>query len=137
MALSPIPRWDLVDFRDYNMMSVQTSRGCPFDCEFCDIVNLYGRKPRYKTPEQFLAELETLFKLGHRGSVFISDDNFIGNKENARALLEALIPWMENHGKPFGFFCQASINLGQEPELVDLMTEACVGRRLYRYRNTE
>ena len=127
MALSPIPRWDLVDFRDYNMMSVQTSRGCPFDCEFCDIVNLYGRKPRYKTPEQFLAELETLFKLGHRGSVFISDDNFIGNKENARALLEALIPWMENHGKPFGFFCQASINLGQEPELVDLMTEACVG----------
>jgi radical SAM superfamily enzyme YgiQ (UPF0313 family) len=127
ITLSPIPRWDLIDIRDYNMMSVQTSRGCPFDCEFCDIVNLYGRKPRYKTPEQFLAELEALFQLGHRGSVFISDDNFIGNKQNAKALLEALVPWMENHGKPFGFFCQASINLGQEPELVGLMTEVCIG----------
>lgn len=124
---SPIPRWDLIDVWDYSMMSVQTSRGCPFDCEFCDIVNLFGRKPRYKSPEQFLAELETLYQTGYRGSVFISDDNFIGDKTKTQALLNALIPWMESHGKPFGFFCQASVNLGQEPELVDLMTEACIG----------
>jgi radical SAM superfamily enzyme YgiQ (UPF0313 family) len=127
MSLSPIPRWDLIDIWDYGNMSVQTSRGCPFDCEFCDIVSLFGRKPRYKTPEQFIAELETLYQLGHRGSVFICDDNFIGNKQNTKALLEALIPWMESRGKPFGFICQASVNLGQEPELVDLMTEACIG----------
>ena len=126
LGTSPIPRWDLIDVWDYSMIYVQTSRGCPFDCEFCDIVNLYGRKPRYKSPDQFLSELEALYRLGYRGSIFISDDNFIGDRRKALALVNALIPWMENRGKPFGFFCQASINLGQEPELVDLMTEACI-----------
>ncbi len=124
MQLSPVPRFDLLRFDDYNAITIQTSRGCPFHCEFCDITNLYGRTPRYKSPEQVLQELETLFELGWRGTVFFCDDNFIGNKAHARALLELLIPWNKSHGEPFSFFTQASVNLGQDKELMDLMTEA-------------
>ncbi|MBI5251606.1 MAG: B12-binding domain-containing radical SAM protein [Desulfomonile tiedjei] len=124
MTLSPIPRFDLLHLKDYAIWAVQTSRGCPFDCEFCDIVNLYGRKPRYKTPEQLLAELEYFYRLGWREEIFISDDNFIGNKTHAKAILHKLIQWMKAHGEPFTFWAQASVNLGQDPELIDLMTEA-------------
>jgi radical SAM superfamily enzyme YgiQ (UPF0313 family) len=124
MPDSPIPRFDLINFDDYNTLSVQTSRGCPFDCEFCDIVNLYGRKPRYKTPDQVIAELETIYNLGWRREVFIADDNFIGSKRHARSILEELIPWMKSHGEPFSFWAQSSVNLGQDLELIDLMTEA-------------
>ena len=105
-------------------MTIQTSRGCPFDCEFCDVVNLFGRKPRYKTPKQVIAELETLYRLGARGCVFICDDNFIGSKKHARALLQELTPWLRSRGEPFSFLTQASVNLGQDPEMIDLMTEA-------------
>ena len=105
-------------------MTIQTSRGCPFDCEFCDVVNLFGRKPRYKTPKQVMAELETLYRLGARGMVFICDDNFIGSKKHARALLQELTPWLRSRGEPFSFLTQASVNLGQDPEMIDLMTEA-------------
>jgi radical SAM superfamily enzyme YgiQ (UPF0313 family) len=124
LTASPVPRFDLVNIRDYLTMGIQTSRGCPFDCEFCDIVNLYGRKPRYKNPGQVLKELETLYRLGWRRDVFISDDNFIGNKGQARSLLAQLIPWMKSHGEPFNFWTQTSVNLGQDLELIDLMTAA-------------
>jgi len=124
VSQSPIPRFDLIDFRDYAAMGIQTSRGCPFDCEFCDVVNLYGRKIRYKTPDRIVEELETLYRLGWRHEVFLCDDNFIGSRKHARAILEALIPWMKRHGEPFSFFTQVSVNLGQDRELIDLMTEA-------------
>jgi radical SAM superfamily enzyme YgiQ (UPF0313 family) len=124
MTLSPVPRFDLLNLDDYILLGIQTSRGCPFNCEFCDIINLYGRKPRYKSADQVLAELETLFHLGWRREVFICDDNFIGNQTHARAILEKLIPWMKGHGEPFSFWTQTSANLGHNLALVDLLTEA-------------
>lgn len=124
MCDSPVPRFDLLPREDYSVMSIQTSRGCPYDCEFCDVVNLYGRKPRYKNPEQVLAELATLYRLGWRREVFVSDDNFIGNRQHALAILTQLIPWMKSHGEPYGFWTQASVNLGQDQELMERMTAA-------------
>jgi len=124
LTTSPIPRFDLLRLNDYSTFTIQTSRGCPFDCEFCDVVNLFGRTPRYKTPQQVIAELETLHRLGARGSVFICDDNFIGNKKQARALLQELTPWLRSRGEPFKFLTQASMNLGQDLEMIDLMTAA-------------
>jgi radical SAM superfamily enzyme YgiQ (UPF0313 family) len=127
MTVSPVPRFDLLNLNDYNLIGIQTSRGCPFNCEFCDIINLYGRKPRYKSPDQVLAELEILYKLGWRGDVFFCDDNFIGNQTHARAILKKLIPWMGGHGEPFSFWTQTSADLGHNIPLVDLMTEANFG----------
>lgn len=124
LTTSPIPRFDLLRLDDYATVTVQTSRGCPFDCEFCDVVNLFGRIPRYKTSKQVIAELETLHRLGARGSVFICDDNFIGSKKHARAFLQELTPWLRSRGEPFTFLTQASVNLGQDPEMIDLMTAA-------------
>ena len=124
LTLSPIPRFDLVKFADYQTMSIQTSRGCPFNCEFCDVVNLFGRKPRYKEPEQVINELEAIYRLGFRGPVFISDDNFIGNQDHTRAILDRLIPWMKSHDNPFVFWTQASVNLGHDLALIDLLTAA-------------
>jgi len=124
LKTSPVPRFDLLQLKDYITCTIQTSRGCPFDCEFCDVVNLFGRTPRYKTPKQVLAELETLHRLGARGSVFICDDNFIGSKKHTRAFLNELIPWLRSRGEPFRVLTQASVNLGQDPEMIDLMTAA-------------
>ena len=128
LTTSPIPRFDLLRLDDYDTMTIQTSRGCPFDCEFCDVVNLFGRKPRYKTPKQVLAELESLYRLGARGSVFFCDDNFIGSKKHARALLQELTPWLRGRGEPFSFLTQASVNLGQDLEMINLLTEANLGK---------
>ena len=124
MTLSPVPRFDLLNLNDYILIGIQTSRGCPFNCEFCDIVNLYGRTPRYKSADQVLAELEALYNLGWRREVFICDDNFIGSQTRARAILDKLIPWMQSHGEPFSFWTQASANLGHNLPLVDRLTEA-------------
>jgi radical SAM superfamily enzyme YgiQ (UPF0313 family) len=124
VSTSPIPRYDLLNLDDYNEMSVQFSRGCPFQCEFCDIIVLYGRKPRTKTPAQLLAELQTLYDLGWRRSIFMVDDNFIGNKRNVKLLLRELGPWMAAHRYPFRFATEASIDLAQDQELLDLMTAA-------------
>lgn len=124
MTESTVPRFDLLDLSAYVTMGVQTSRGCPFNCEFCDIVKLFGRKPRYKTPDQVITELEALYRLGWRRDVFITDDNFVGNKAHARAILEKLIPWSKRRGEPFLFWAQASVNLGNDRELIDMMTEA-------------
>ncbi|WP_448604346.1 B12-binding domain-containing radical SAM protein [Thermoleptolyngbya sp.] len=121
---TPIPRFDLLDLDAYLAITVQFSRGCPFQCEFCDIINLYGRKPRTKTPEQMLAEFDRLYELGWRRYVFVVDDNFIGNKRNAKVFLRALIPWMEAHQYPFILLTEASLNLAEDDELLELMVKA-------------
>ena len=121
---SPMPRFDLLQQDAYLMMAIQFSRGCPFNCEFCDIISLYGRKPRTKTPTQALAELQTLYDLGWRGSLFIVDDNFIGNQRNVKCFLRELIPWMQQHHYPFTFMTETSVNLAEEDELLQLMGEA-------------
>lgn len=122
---TPIPLWDLIDLDDYASMSIQYSRGCPYDCEFCDITTLYGHKQRLKTVEQMLAELDALYERGWRGSVFIVDDNFIGNKVRLKnEVLPAIIEWMEAHEHPFWFITEASINLADDEELMDLMRRA-------------
>jgi radical SAM superfamily enzyme YgiQ (UPF0313 family) len=121
---SPIPRFELLDRDAYLMMAMQFSRGCPFNCEFCDIISLYGRKPRTKEPEQALTELQTLYDLGWRGSLFIVDDNFIGNQRNVKRFLRELIPWMQQHRYPFTFITEASVNLAEDDELLQLMREA-------------
>ncbi|MDZ8053459.1 MAG: B12-binding domain-containing radical SAM protein [Aulosira sp. ZfuVER01] len=121
---TPIPRFDLLEFDAYAEMSVQFSRGCPFQCEFCDIIVLYGRKPRTKNPAQLLAELDYLYELGWRRSIFMVDDNFIGNKRNVKLFLKELQPWMVAHNYPFSFATEASVDLAQDQELMDLMV-AC------------
>ncbi|MCL6435613.1 MAG: DUF4070 domain-containing protein [Leptolyngbyaceae cyanobacterium HOT.MB2.61] len=121
---SPIPRFELLQRNAYLMMAIQFSRGCPFNCEFCDIISLYGRKPRTKEPSQALAELQTLYDLGWRGSLFIVDDNFIGNQRNVKRFLRELIPWMQQHNYPFTFITEASVNLAEDDELLQLMGEA-------------
>ncbi|MEA5515490.1 B12-binding domain-containing radical SAM protein [Nodularia sp. UHCC 0506] len=121
---TPIARFDLLDLDAYLAITVQFSRGCPFQCEFCDIINLYGRKPRTKTPEQMLQEFQVLYDLGWRRYVFVVDDNFIGNKRNAKVFLKALIPWMEEHDYPFILITEASLNLAEDDELIELMVKA-------------
>ncbi|HIK53561.1 MAG TPA: B12-binding domain-containing radical SAM protein [Synechococcales cyanobacterium M55_K2018_004] len=123
VTTTPIPRYDLLEMAAYDSMSVQFSRGCPFQCEFCDIIVLYGRKPRTKTPTQLLAELEALYNLGWRGGVFMVDDNFIGNKRNVKLLLRELKQWQADHQYPFRFDTEASLDLAEDDELIDLMLE--------------
>lgn len=120
---SPVPRFDLLNLKDYLSANVQFSRGCPFNCEFCDIIELYGRTPRTKTPEQFCRELEALFQLGYRGWVDVVDDNFVGNKRNVKEMLRMLKPWCEERGFPFYFSTQASINLADDEPLMEAMTD--------------
>jgi radical SAM superfamily enzyme YgiQ (UPF0313 family) len=124
VTLSPIPRYDLIKFRDYFHSAVQFSRGCPFNCEFCDIIELYGRVPRTKTPGQMLGELDNLYQLGYRGLVSFMDDNFIGNKKEIRKFLPLLKAWQEARGYPFEFSTQATVNLGDDPDLLMLMSDA-------------
>ncbi len=124
VSRSPIPRRDLIDRRLYVTMPVQFSRGCPFDCEFCDIVAMYGRVPRTKSPHQVVTELEALRAAGWRDMVFIVDDNFIGHKKRVRELLHALVEWRSRTRSPIGFLTEASVNLADEPKLLDLMVRA-------------
>jgi len=124
LSATPIPDFRLCDLKRYSAMSVQYSRGCPFQCEFCDIIEIYGRVPRTKSNEQMLAELDALLRVGWRGMVFIVDDNFIGNKRNVKRLLPALADWSERHGHPFSFITEASVNLAEDEELLDGMRRA-------------
>ncbi|QIO35497.1 B12-binding domain-containing radical SAM protein [Bradyrhizobium sp. 1(2017)] len=121
---TPVPRFDLLKFEDYLYLGVQYSRGCPFTCEFCDIIELYGRVPRTKTVEQMFIELETLFNMGYRGHLDFVDDNFIGNKKSLRQFLPKLAEWQRTHGYPFEFSTEASVNLADDPELLELMGAA-------------
>ena len=123
MTRSPRPRYDLLKVDRYASGALQYSRGCPHQCEFCDIVAIYGRKPRVKRPEQLIAELDDMRRAGFH-SAFIVDDNFIGNKKQAKALLELLVPWMEEHHYPLHLTTEASIDLADDPELLELMYRA-------------
>lgn len=124
VSRTPVPRFDLLKIQKYASMAVQFSRGCPFQCEFCDIITIYGRKPRTKAPRQLLAELDALFELGWRDQVFIVDDNFIGNHKRARELAQSLQEWQESHDHPFLFYTEASIDLAERPELIAAMVQA-------------
>lgn len=124
LADTPIPRFDLLDIAQYRSLSIQTSRGCPFSCEFCDIIEIFGRVPRVKEPARVLAELDALHALGYRGEVFIVDDNFIGNKKASRALLRELADWGSRNRYPFTFYTEASLNLARDEKLIALMREA-------------
>lgn len=121
---TPVPRFDLLKFEDYLYLGVQYSRGCPFTCEFCDIIELYGRVPRTKTTEQMFVELERLYQMGYRGHLDFVDDNFIGNKKSLRQFLPQLAEWQRAHGYPFELSTEASVNLADDPELLELMGEA-------------
>ncbi len=121
---TPLPKWELIKMDMYASMSIQSSRGCPFDCEFCDIVNLNGRRPRVKSSEQMIREFEILYKLGWRGRLFIVDDNFIGNRVKVKATLRELVKWQEKKDYPFSLFTEASVNLASDDELMRLMTAA-------------
>ena len=124
MAKSPLPDLSLIKMNRYSTMTVQYSRGCPFNCEFCDIIEIYGRRPRTKAVAQVLAELEQLRAAGWRSSVFIVDDNFIGNKARAKELLRALAEWRERTRVGFEFTTEASLNLADDAELMQLMKDA-------------
>jgi radical SAM superfamily enzyme YgiQ (UPF0313 family) len=122
---TPPPRLDLIhSVEDYVFLALQYSRGCPFNCEFCDIIEMLGRVQRTKEPEQFILEMETVYNIGFRGSLFIVDDNFIGNKVKAKALLKEMVKWQNKKNFPFKLFTEASINLAQDDELLDLMVKA-------------
>jgi radical SAM superfamily enzyme YgiQ (UPF0313 family) len=122
---SPVPLWSLINRKKYQSMTIQYSRGCPFNCEFCDIVILNGHVPRTKDKSQIIAELDALYDMGWRASVFFVDDNFIGNKRKLKSeILPAIIKWMEEKKRPFTFFTEASINLADDEELMRLMSEA-------------
>ena len=124
VTATPIPRFDLLELDAYDSMSVQFSRGCPFNCEFCDIIVLYGRKPRTKTPEQLIGELQRLYDLGWRRSIFLVDDNFIGNKRNAKLLLPQIKSWQQERGYPFSFTTEASVDLADDEEMMRMMHDA-------------
>jgi radical SAM superfamily enzyme YgiQ (UPF0313 family) len=124
VTTTPIPRFDLLKMEYYEYIGVQFSRGCPFNCEFCDIIELYGRVPRTKTNEQILAELDALLRLGYRGHVDFVDDNLIGNKKSLKRFLPLLKQWQKERGYPFRFSTEASINLSDDPELLRMLREA-------------
>ncbi len=121
---TPVPIWSLIKLKDYSSMAIQYSRGCPFDCEFCDITAMYGRKVRIKPADSVIDELDSLKNAGWRGAVFFVDDNFIGHKGKVKDLLLSLIQWQKDHGYPFSFFTEASVNLAEDEDLMRLMSLA-------------
>jgi len=121
---TPIPLWELINIGDYVTIPVQYSRGCPYDCEFCDIIIMNGRVPRTKTSSQLLQEFNAIYKTGFRGSVFIVDDNFIGNKTKVKKMLPEIVRWQKSRRYPFWLLTEASLNLSGDEELMGLMIEA-------------
>ena len=124
MQKAIVPRYDLIRFSDYIMIGLQFIRGCPFNCEFCDVIELYGRIPRFKTNEQVIMELQALYDLGYRGHIDMVDDNFIGNKKKVKELLREMIAWTKARKYPFYFTTEASVNLADDDELLQLMKDA-------------
>lgn len=127
LALTPVPRYDLLQVEAYQYMAVQFSRGCPFRCEFCDIISLYGRVPRTKSPDQVMKDLESIRATGFRGRVMFVDDNFVGHKPEAMIMLRRLKDWREETGAELDFFTEASVDLAERPDLVRAMTDAGFG----------
>lgn len=126
---TPVPMWSLLNMKKYSSMSLQYSRGCPFNCEFCDITFLDGRIPRTKDQAQVLAELDAIYDAGWRGPLFIVDDNFIGNKNKLKGdILPALIDWQARHGHAYALFTEVSINVSDDEELMNMMTKAGFNR---------
>ena len=123
MTKAVIPRYDLIEFNNYIHLNIQFTRGCPYNCEYCDIIELYGRKPRTKTPEHIIKELQTLCNLGYRGHIDIVDDNFIGNKKNVKTILRKIKGWSEINKYPFYYGVEASVNLADDDELLQLMKD--------------
>lgn len=121
---TPVPLWSLINLKNYATMAIQYSRGCPFNCEFCDIIIMNGRIPRVKSPAQMKREFQALYDAGWRKSVFIVDDNFIGNKKEVKQLLPPLIEWQRNHQFPFTLLTEVSVNLAGDEELMQLMSAA-------------
>ncbi|MGE5345858.1 MAG: B12-binding domain-containing radical SAM protein [Acidithiobacillales bacterium] len=121
---TPAPRFDLLRRKTYSTMAVQYSRGCPHSCEFCDIIELFGQRPRTKSPDQFLGELDRLYERGWRGSLFVVDDNFIGNVKEVRKLLPAVASWQEERNYPFNLFTEATLGLASDDALMDQMVRA-------------
>jgi radical SAM superfamily enzyme YgiQ (UPF0313 family) len=128
LHLARVPRFDLLDLSRYASHALQYSRGCPFQCEFCDIIEIFGRVPRVKSPEQVVAELDALRALGARGTLFFVDDNFVANRRAVARLLPVLRAWQERNGFPFVFCTEASIDLATHPELVTAMVQAGFGQ---------
>ncbi len=125
LSKTPVPLWSLLNMDEYANMNIQYSRGCPFDCDFCDITNLFGKKVRTKTKEQVINELESLYLHGWKDQVFFVDDNFIGNKSKLKnEILPAIIEWMKKRKNPFVFSTEASINLADDDELIEMMVAA-------------
>jgi radical SAM superfamily enzyme YgiQ (UPF0313 family) len=123
MAEAVIPRFDLIRFKDYIQVGIQCTRGCPFNCEFCDVIEIFGRKPRSKSPAQIIKELQTLYDLGHRGHIDFVDDNFIVNKKNTKKVLLAIKEWSEINNYPYYFSTESSINLANDENLLQMMKE--------------
>ena len=123
MLKAVVPRYDLISFNNYIMIGLQFIRGCPFNCEFCDVIELYGRIPRYKSNEQVISELQALYDLGYRGHIDMVDDNFIGNKKKVKELLREIKTWTEARKYPFFFTTEASVNLADDDELLQLMKD--------------
>jgi radical SAM superfamily enzyme YgiQ (UPF0313 family) len=128
LRLARVPRFDLLDLSRYASHALQYSRGCPFQCEFCDIIEIFGRVPRVKSPEQVVAELDALRALGARGTLFFVDDNFVANRRAVARLLPVLRDWQERNGFPFVFATEASVDLAAHPELVAAMVQAGFGQ---------
>jgi radical SAM superfamily enzyme YgiQ (UPF0313 family) len=123
MLESVVPRYDLIKFRNYIMIGMQFIRGCPFNCEFCDVIELFGRTPRFKSNQQILKELQALYDLGYRGHIDMVDDNFIGNKKKVKELLREVKTWLIERKYPFYFTTEASVNLAEDDELMQLMQD--------------
>jgi len=124
LALTPPPRFDVIRKNLYSTMALQFSRGCPHSCEFCDIIEMFGRTPRTKTPSQFLREMDLLYEEGWRGSLFVVDDNFIGNRREVKKLLPEIAAWQREKDYPFGLFTEATLSLAEDEPLMDLMNQA-------------
>lgn len=120
---TPIPDWSLINTNDYASMAIQVSRGCPYSCDFCDIIVMNGRVPRVKEANQVIAELDAIYNTGWRSAVFIVDDNFIGNRKKVKSILKEIGEWMKKHNKPFTFSTEASITIADDIEIIKLLKE--------------
>jgi radical SAM superfamily enzyme YgiQ (UPF0313 family) len=121
---TPLPDWQLINMNDYASMSIQVSRGCPFSCDFCDIIVMNGRIPRVKNADQVIAELDALYNAGWRSSVFIVDDNFIGNRKKVKVILNEIALWLKKNNRAFNFSTEASITVADDIELINMLKES-------------